>query len=86
MTKRAKRFCKKVMGEGVSRNAARLMLELSQCVEDGKWTKRIAKTYRARWYTLTLEERFLCTEIYKEMSKEKARRLMGDLETGEDDG
>lgn len=27
MTKRAKRFCKKLMGKGISRNAARLLID-----------------------------------------------------------
>lgn len=34
MTKRAKRLCKKIMGEGISRNAARLLIEEIQMVRD----------------------------------------------------
>lgn len=33
MTKRAKRLCKKIMGKGISRNAARLLIDELQMME-----------------------------------------------------
>lgn len=87
MTKRAKRFCKRIMGLGISRNAARLLIEEIQMGEAIR-TVHNDDTVKllARFTALNREDRRFvvgAADDYLEMRVGYSALLP---EAGEDDG
>lgn len=81
MTKRAKRICKKIMGEGISRNAARLIIDEIKLAEGIKSVHNNGpKKLAARFAALKLDEMDFVNDTMDKYFE------FGSTETGEDDG
>lgn len=86
MTKRAKRFCKKLMGKGISRNAARLLLDgISLAIGAISVHNNDPKKLGTRFAALKLEEMdYVNSALEKLLGEDNGGAVLP--ETGEEDG
>lgn len=85
MTKRAKRVCKKLMGKGISRNAARLLIDEIQLCGGIRSVHNNPKRLGARFAALKLEEMdYVNSAMKKLLGEDDGGAVLP--ETGEDDG